>query len=103
MCGGDRLGYTALVRQIRGMYYHSLHAEHAITRGAWAPGKVLKLHALRLNLRAFSRIYKGVILTLAAHILYLFCSFIIISTSVVTGSHLLTRMIHYRLRSSDPK
>ena len=44
---------------------------------ACTPENFLKLHVLRLNLRAFS--YIGVILTLALHVLYSYnCSFVII-------------------------
>ena len=53
----------------------SIQSIHAIARGSGAcsPGKFLKLYALRLNLRAFLRIYIaiGIILTLAVHILQL--------------------------------
>ena len=57
-----------------GFTWHHQHEEHAIARGfeGMPPRKKLKLHALRLNLRAFSRIYIGVLLTLAVNILYLF-------------------------------
>ena len=98
MCGRDRLGYTALVRQIRRLYYHSQHAEG----GCLGHRKSFKTTHSEIEFEGILK-YIRAILTLDVLILYLFCSFIIISTSVVTGSHLLTRMNHYRLRPSDPK
>ena len=90
MYDGSRFSYTALVRQIKRL---CLAQERVIARGfeGMPKEKFLKLHALRLNLTEFSKIYIGVILTLAMHILYLFI-FNYISTSVKTGSRLLTQM-----------
>ena len=65
MCGENRFSYTALVRQIRR-----------------PPGKFLKIYTLKLNLRAFSRMYIEIIFTLPVYILI----YIYISTSVTTGS-----------------